>query len=444
MTALVAMILLLGSTPTAPPSKIGDVRLTVALVTDPEFPSLDDELVQKALREASATFAERFAVAEPRFVVSGKFTSNEFLEKYAHPANPRCAGMYAARYLGTGQSELAAFKARAIKFFERWSLDALKGFVEEGDRASIKTHDDVYRAYAERYVRTVDQLKTLKTPKGTPLVTPLLSRDRSLAAWNCALQEEGEFDVVITNTFILADVLSDPQPHAVFGKAKIGGLATQNPKRQMLGQQALLASTFGIDTPIPTLSELNGTPAGVDERASILGSYLLAHEIAHAIFGIPDAFDHPPGCLMTSRPGETYREGLKLLRENPGACSKCRPYVEARAALEEGRGLLAQSQSDAALKALARAAKLTPKVLHGGYKKRMSEISVLVSESYASLGNLGQAEYYAKNAVTLDPHSTDAQRELDRYLPPRVEVVGSERTLLSGSSTRSSTVTRRP
>jgi tetratricopeptide (TPR) repeat protein len=443
--ACAAVVLAIGDptgAPTAPAAPPGLV-LSVALVLDPEFPGIDAALVARALDEAAATYAERFAVAPPRFLVNGTFESAEFLAKYAQQDNPRCAVMFNARYTGGGELELLPHQEKATRFLERWTLEALLGFIDEKDRPRIKSHADVYKVYAERYLKTVAALRTLRTPKGTPLVSPDKSIARSMAAWNCALQEEGDFDVVITNAFILADILTDPQPASVFGKGKIGGLATANPKRGALGQQALLASTFAIDTPIASLSELNGHPASVDERAAILGSYLLAHEISHAVFGVPDVFDHPAGCLMTSRPGETYREGLKLLREHPGPCPACRPYVDARAALDDGRSRLFAGDIDGALLSLARAVKITPKQLHGGYKRRIGEISALVAQAYFDQGRQKQALSYAKKALALDPTSIDAQRMVARWSRP-VEMVSSERTLpaVETTTTAAQTSTR--
>ena len=153
----------------------------------------------------------------------------------------------------------------------------------------------------------------------------------------CALKRQEDSDVVLTNTFILSDLLTEPHPHSVFGKAKIGGIAMPSPHRSALGGQVLLATTFGIDTKVAALSELGGKPATFDERAQILGAYLLAHEVAHAFFGIPDVFDHPLGCLMTSRPGATYRDGIEELEAHPTPCPRCQPYVQARKSLDRGR-----------------------------------------------------------------------------------------------------------
>lgn len=411
---------------------IAPLELRVALIEDPDFPGLDDGIIARALESAADTFADRFHVERPSFRLAARFTLDDFMRRFARPDRAECADLYAFAYRGGGREALLPHRDRAIKFFERWGLDSLRTFIEAEHRDAVKSHADLYEHYVRRYLETVANLERLKTPRDTPLIQLGPAQGwRSHAAWSCASRVETDFDVLLTNTFILADLMSEPHPHTVFGKAKIGGLAGPNATRKALGGQALVASTFAIDTPIELLSELNGKPATTAERGDILGAYLLSHEIAHAVFGIPDVFDHPESCLMTSRPGETYREGLMVLSSHPGPCPKCRSYVEARAALDRGRNLLEAGNAKDALPVLAQASKQTPKQLHGGYKRRMSMISVLVSEAYAQVGNLARAKSFAENAAQLDPESEAATAQLAKVgvRPKKPALAGSKRKL---------------
>jgi hypothetical protein len=395
--------------PEPKPVEIQAIKLRVALVEDPDFPSLDDGLIARALDSAAGAFAERFGVERSSYSVAARFTLDGFMHRYARPEVAGCEDLYSVAYHGGGRDALLPQRIRAIKFFQRWSLDDLRAFLEEDRRASVKTYEDLWEHYVRRYLATVEKLEGLKTPNDTPLLDLKKAHWRSHAAWSCASRTQRDYDLILTNAFIFADLLSEPHPHTVFGKAKIGGLAGPNAARAILGGQALVASTFAIDTPIEYLSELGGKPATLAERGEILGAYLIAHEVAHAIFGIPDVFDHPPSCLMTSRPGETYREGLATLAANPGPCPRCRPWVEARSALDRGRSLLEAGDAQAALKMLSQASKQTPKQLHGGYKRRMAAISVLVSNAYARLGQQARAKSFAQNALDLDPTSDEAR-----------------------------------
>ena len=277
------------------------------------------------------------------------------------------------------------------------------GFIDEKELARIETYDDIWSYYVAHYTRTVESMRSLKTNAGTPLVEPNKSRLRSFAAWMCALRLQRQYDVVITNAFILADLMDEPHPHAVFGKGKVGGIATESPSRSALGGQALLATTFGIDTQLPQFRELPNGPASLDERAKILGAYLLAHEIAHAIFAIPDAFDHPPGCLMTSRPGASYRDGLRELEANPRPCPRCRPYVEARSLSDRARRALAEKKHSRAHDLVAEALKKLPKQVHGSRKRRVAELLLVAADASSALGRRGQASKYRELATKLDP-----------------------------------------
>jgi hypothetical protein len=408
---------------------IAAIRLKVALIEDPDFPPLDDNLIGRALESAAETFSARFQVERPTFQLAARFSVDDFMKRFAKPDTPECSPLYAATYRGGGKNELLPLKDRAVKFFERWNLDSLQTFIEPEHRANVRSYGDLHEHYMRRYLATVAKLSEMQTPRGTPLIQLGGVHWRSHAAWSCASGQQRDFDVLITNTFILADLLTEPHPHTVFGKAKVGGIAGPNPHRTALGGQALVASTFAIDTSIEFLSELGGKPIGIKERSEILGAYLIAHEIAHAIFGIPDVFDHPSECVMTSRPGETYREGLEVLKAHEGPCPRCRPYVQARSALDKGRGLLEQGDAAGALSALSLASKLTPKQLHGGYKRRMAEISVLVSEAYARQGNDARAKSFAENAVSLDPRFDLAQKQLARFTVQAPQLATSRRRI---------------
>lgn len=403
--------------------------LSVGVVEDVDLPPIDDSTAKEALARAAATFAERFAVPVPELRITERTTVEAFQKKYVDITDPDCAVLFAARYQGRGKLELEPSREEALKFFTRWPLETLSGFVPDERRALVKTYEDLYAYYAEHFVDTVARIRLEHTPTGALLLDPSTWMKRSYVAWSCALRRQPRFDVVVTNAFILADLLTEPHPHSALGRAKIGGIAGPNRERRALRGQALLASTFGIDTEIEMLSELDGQPATPTERAAILGTYLLAHEIAHAVYAIPDVFDHPATCLMTSRPGESYREGLRQLDEHPGACSKCRPWVHAKELLDSARDQLARGEIKGALATLTVTSTSTPKQLHGGYKRRMSEISLLVAKSYVGLGRPSRARTFASSAADLDPSSEDARtllEELDRNL----DLASSERKLV--------------
>jgi hypothetical protein len=388
--------------------------LEIAVVRDPELTPLEPELVSAALRHAEEQFRIRFGVEGPRFVVTGHLVLSQFLGKYSLPTDPVCRPLYEARYRGGGAKELSRRKKQALEFFQKWPLESLIGFAGEAASGGIRTYEDIFDIYVDRYTRTVDAMRELKTQAGTPLVEPEKWDLRSFAAWTCALARQQDYDVVITNAFILADLMDEPHPHAVFGKAKVGGIATRSPARSALGGQALLATTFGIDTKLPQFRELPEGPVTLEERAKILGAYLLAHELAHAIYGIPDVFDHPKGCLMTSRPGVSYREGLAELEANPAACPRCRPYVEAEALGDQARDALAEKKHQRAHDLVAQSLKKLPKHVHGGRKKRVADLLLVAADASKGLGRASQARKYRELAIKLDPTLTSSTSTVAR------------------------------
>lgn len=427
-----------------PLSAVQPVTLQVALVDDPDLPALDDTLVNRALASASETFATRFDVTSPRFHVVARFSLDAFMKRYAKPTSVECAPTFSVRYRGGGRAELLQQKEAALRFFQRWPLEDLRTFVAPERRAAVVDYDTLHAAYLDKYLGTVAMLESLKTPAGTPLVEKVPADGRSHAAWSCALAAQRQFDVIVTNTFILADILTEPHPHAVFGKAKVGGLAGPSPGRTALGGQALVASTFSIDTPLPEISELGSEPVTPQERAEILGAFLLAHEIAHAVFGIPDVFDHPPGCLMTTRPGESYREALTGLRQHPGPCPRCRLYVEARAAYDRGRAQLGRGEGPEAVASLTQALRVMPSHFHGK-KRRVAAVLTLAADGYAAMGDETKARRYAQLAIESDPSSEEARAVYARHIGKRpIEVVGGRRTIPEPKAVTKTATTARP
>src|SRR5882672_10122888 len=79
---------------------IQPIKLRVALVEDPDFPSLDDGLIARALGSASNTFAERFGVEKPVFSVAARYSLEDFMHRFARPEATSCEDLYAVAYHG--------------------------------------------------------------------------------------------------------------------------------------------------------------------------------------------------------------------------------------------------------------------------------------------------------------------------------------------------------
>ncbi len=115
--------------------EVPPLKLKVALIEDPDFPGLDDGLVAEALSSASDTFRERFDVARPTFAVIARYSLDGFMRRFGGPDRQECARIYASVYKGGGREELLKTRDATIKFFQRWPLDTLQTFVDEGHRA---------------------------------------------------------------------------------------------------------------------------------------------------------------------------------------------------------------------------------------------------------------------------------------------------------------------
>jgi tetratricopeptide (TPR) repeat protein len=247
-----------------------------------------------------------------------------------------------------------------------------------------------------------------KLDNGESLLSAAKLDHRSYVSWICAIRNQNEADFVLTNEFILYDLASEPYPHSIFQKCKMGGASLLSPKRRAIHRRALVASTFSMVTDIPFFIEEGAEWLTTRERLEVIGTFIVAHEMGHAVFKIPDFYDHPPECLMTTKFETGYVSGWRELKAHPGPCPDCQPYVDAKRHVFLAHEARMDGKLDEVIKNLKIAIRKTPKHTDGSYLRYVADLSVQIAETFAAKGDPKQARRWLKAALRIVPEHDQA------------------------------------
>lgn len=258
------------------------------------------------------------------------------------------------------------------KSLQRFSLQELGNIMP---KVEPQTYDAYRRALEAEYHRKMAWLTSLKLPDGSPLVRLPLPDSQSAMDWTNLLHQQERADIIMTNTLIVWDITHAPPPHSIFHHAKLGGGAIANKHRRALNHQCVLLNVFeeyggiaGICRTDPAVSR--------QERNRIIGAVLLAHELGHALFAIPDVYDHGDACLMNSSAHNLdQREAYALLAADLKPCASCQPWLTAATQVSDARRAAASGDAAGAAKLYAQALATTPKKLNRDYASYMADLA---------------------------------------------------------------------
>lgn len=360
------------------------VELRVLTVVDPDFSP--PENVDRMLQVAARVARQKLRLTGVRFKTVGQVSVAAFLDKHTQ-SDKKCLERSEPRRVAPGLRDPMDVSAAAVeKHLRAWPLSELVGFFPEAERGLLTSHAAVVPRLLRAYSEKLRFIAGLKLPNGRSLLEPGRAEWRSYSRWSCAMLNQDEADVVITNTLLLLDDGERPPPAGIFHKLKASGVAFVSPKRQPMWGSAIVASTFAVSSSVPFFREL---PPNLDteSEASIIGTFVVAHELGHALFKIPDFYDHPLGCLMTSRPNQTQVEAYRELLANTGSCAECERYLTAHEALFEFVTLAEQGEMSAASKKMLDVLDLAPTRADGDYgyiiKRALLEVGPLYSKHNA-------------------------------------------------------------
>lgn len=371
------------ASPAAAEEEPASLVLEVLLAHDPDFPAAGEPEAAAILAEARATVADKLGFPGLRFRIVGATTVREFLDAHA-PAGDPCLASFEPMRVRPGGRRAQDVGAKAVlPFLSRWKVEELRAFFPASEQPKLASYDAIARELLEEFDRKVTLISGFTLPDGTSLLAPERADERSYVRWVCAMRAQDTADLVLTNAFILYDLGSEPYPHSIFQKCKVGGASLLSPKRRAMRGRAMVSSTFSMMTDLPFFREDGVETLRPKERFEVIGSFIVAHELGHALFKLPDFYDHPKECLMTTKYETGYVSGYWYLKASPGTCSACAPWVAAKRHVFVSDAARARGDVATAIRELKEAIRTTPKHIDGSYKRYVAELSFEVAALYA-------------------------------------------------------------
>ena len=388
--------------------KAPTVVLDVLLLNDPDFQEISEDDARQILKNGRETLSDKLGFDDLHFNFTGSRSVQAFISDYADSESECVRDFQKLRTIPGGRSAFDVDRAHVIAFLKRWPLKSLRSFFPEEKQEALVDYETIAEILLVELDRKVKLISNFKLKDGQSLLAADKIPKRSYVHWICALREQDEADLILTNEFILYDLASEPYPHSVFHKCKVGGASLASPKRKAIRGRAVVSSTFSMVTKLPFFKEDGVDDLSADERLAVIGAFIVAHELGHALFKLPDFYDHPPECLMTTKYETGYVSGFYDLRAHPGQCSMCEPYVKARAQVFLGQLKAREGEHSEAIDHLKNAIRSTPKHIDGNYYRYLADISSDIAASYSLLGNIKQAKRWLRSTLRLVPNHAQA------------------------------------
>lgn len=257
-------------------------------------------------------------------------------------------------------------RAEMIPFLKKyWSLEALSKY------RKVSSYEKFLAEMLPVYVKKLKYLKNYRLTSGPRKGQLLISENpvhHSYLAWSALMNYQSRYDLILTNTILAYDNITEPYPHVVFKHAKVSGGSFESPERRgYLAGSSSMSSVFELYSNEPYFQGERTRQANLLSREYInraLGGYLLAHEMGHQIYWIPDFYQQPNDCLMnTGFENMEIGDGYRQLIKGRSACSEYRPYVQARNLLFIGSWYAKKGRMQAAQEYIERGLDMLPEKL---------------------------------------------------------------------------------
>ncbi len=352
------------------------IVVQVGILNDPKFPPITPKDAQEVLDFAWDIMEDRFGFRLLQISFDNKEESIlDFFDRYPR----RKSFNRGSRFPLKAPERIWRHKDKIGEFLKRWQLDSLQGF---RPKKPFKDHKEFADFLIGVYIDRADKAMTSKIEEnGHPLLSPD-NRHQLYIDWVDVMEQQEDYDIVLTNTFVFLDNAVEPYPHSIFKHAKVGGASFDSPKRATFDGFTLMSSTFEFDTHIPFYYDSELGELSKSEKNKVLGAAIVAHEVGHMLFYIPDVYDHSPACLMDSRMENlSYPRAYRNLMKESGVCPECRPYIEARKWAFKAQSLSEKDEIQKAVGAYNKAIDLLPtdaeqhKKVIGRWQDRIRELS---------------------------------------------------------------------
>ena len=377
-----AFITLVVTAQPANPEPTHTITLEVIRAFDPRLPTLSDEDMKEVFEETrkivtaklgtslDLVFHDSGTIPSDELFKDKKYQNTKFYKSHASWKYYLCQEDYVF-----GDTD---YKAYVTDFLKRWDLNSLRDFFPD---KKIENYDDVYRNLIDTYRKKTRWLNTLETKEGDLVLRNPLSPDQSFFEWKAFMREQNKYDLFITNQLVVDDNLAELYPHSITKHAKIGGMSVESPTRKALDGHSVMVSILEEYGEIDGIGHKRQTPKEIKNK--ILGGFYLAHEIGHAFFLIPDAYDHGDSCLMNS----SFEcldplQGYTLLIRDMSMCPKCWPWVLAKETLIKAEIAYAEKEFGRAAILYITAANSTPEQIDGDYNGYIKKLYDKALQSY--------------------------------------------------------------
>ncbi|MBN1899023.1 MAG: hypothetical protein JW827_09615 [Spirochaetes bacterium] len=387
--------------------------LNVIYLEDERLPSIPEKDINIILNEARDELRLKFGAIYIHFDYKGKQDLKSFFDTYLNKGSDYYNNLSNYKYkFFSGSIDYSPFKKPILKFLKQWKLWDLKDFFDKETKKKIKTYDDVMEYLFKGYAEKLNKLESLKLENGEYLIDRENNNHNSYINWLVAMYFQDLYDIIITNTIIVYDDISKPYPHAVLRYAKVGGSSFESPNRVIFDGTSGMVNLFEMLTDISYFQKpYQEKELNKNDWNGIIGRYIMAHELAHMIYLIPDVYDHPKQCLMDSSYATMdYYEGYKLLKKYPFECPLCKPYANAREHHLLADDLFKKEDYEEAILHYKLAKKMTPNKLDIPYSGYISLLDYKIAHTFYKLDDKKSALLYLKNALKNDPNNEKAKQ----------------------------------
>ena len=393
---------------TLPLEALGHLTLEVELINDPDFPEVTREAATAILDQARRTLADKLSFGTLDFEVKEVMSVAEFMARNVG-VDDACVKEFEPLRVRPGTRRAAAVDPKLVnRFLSQWSVESLASYFPETERAALTSYEVIADKLLAEFDRKVATVAGFKLKSGASLLAPDKLDQRSYVNWICALRNQDDADLILTNELVLYDLASEPYPHSIFAKCKVGGASLASPKRQAIYRRAMFASTFSMVTDLEFFQEDGAASLSAGDKLAVIGTFIVAHELGHAVFKLPDFYDHPPECLMTTKFETGYVSGYREILSHPGPCPLCQPWVDAKRHVFLAEAAHHDGKYEAAIDHLRAAIKGTPKHVDGNYRRYIADLSVMVADNFISLGKTKEALQWVQAALRIVPDHQEA------------------------------------
>ncbi|MCB1173969.1 MAG: hypothetical protein KDK39_10400 [Leptospiraceae bacterium] len=306
------------------------IELQVVRVFDPLLPVLSDQDLQQVLQSSREVIEHKLGRdVTLSFVDAGKVDLDAFFHSVSYQEDRvfKMIKHWRHRPELADQDPLlhsSRFRKTAIAFLKHYKIEKLQGFFPD---QPIHNYNQAFAALHQTYNKKIQWLKQRTNNRGQ-----LVWRQKpgqSYVHWLGLMHAQKKYDIVITNSLIVFDLMSEPYPHSIAKHAKVGGSSFSSPARMALGGRSLLVNIIEEYGQIEGVSKQRSIKRSL--RNQMLGGFLLAHEFGHAFYLLPDFYDHPADCLMNSAmENMDALAGYRLLLNNNQPCKQCYPWVKSK------------------------------------------------------------------------------------------------------------------